>query len=112
MATTTGTAPTIKIADEVRLRPVRAETIARYPSVAVDGNVGGIYHSRTLRPSVSHPSIARRRSLSRISRDRRADTAGDVEEGDRWQDGQMKTKQVFRGRTLLWCVCRRVASLR
>lgn len=83
---TTDTA--IKIADD--LRPVRSESSGYRPTRAdVSSLAGGIFNTR---------------SLSRASFDRRSDRTefshGD-EEGDEWQHGHQKKKQVFKGRTLL-----------
>lgn len=47
---------------------------------------GGIYHAR---------------SISRASFDRRSQIT-DLEDGDDWQHGLHRNKQVFRGKTLFW----------
>lgn len=80
---TSATGATIKIQEE--LHPVRSTT-GGFRSEST--YAGGIYHSR---------------SISRASFDRRSQVT-DVEDGDDWQHGLGKTKQVFRGKTLLWCV--------
>jgi KUP system potassium uptake protein len=82
MAAPTG--PTIKIQDE--LHPVRSETAGARSTGFESAYAGGIYHTR---------------SISRHSFDRRSH-ATDVEDGDDWQHGLGRTKQVFRGKTLLW----------
>ncbi|KAK4184156.1 potassium transporter-domain-containing protein [Podospora australis] len=64
------------------------------------GQAGGIYHTRGL----SRASFDRR-SISRASQDPSAGpsiASPDVADGEEWRDNQIKTKQVFRGTTLLW----------
>ncbi|KAK0671038.1 potassium transporter-domain-containing protein [Cercophora samala] len=60
---------------------------------------GGIYHTR----SITRASFDRR-TAGGISQDNGgpSNTSDDVEEGDDWRDKHAKTKQVFRGTTLLW----------
>ncbi|KAK4173880.1 potassium transporter-domain-containing protein [Triangularia setosa] len=61
---------------------------------------GGVYHTR----SITRVSCDRR-TAGRISQDNGAGLSNindDVEEGDDWRDKRAKTKQVFRGTTLLW----------
>ncbi|KAK4226818.1 potassium transporter-domain-containing protein [Podospora fimiseda] len=66
------------------------------------GSAGGIYHTRTL----TGPSFERRSHHGRISQDHSTEPSymtQDAEEGEqRWQEGNAKTKQVFKGTTLLW----------
>jgi len=93
-------APTIKIAED--LHPAARTESTRFRSAAraeTSSLAGGVFHQRSL----SRSSIERR-SLSRASRDRRADVGGDGEDGDDFRDDEIRRKQVFRGRTLLWCV--------
>ncbi|KAK4167147.1 potassium transporter-domain-containing protein [Cladorrhinum sp. PSN259] len=64
------------------------------------GPAGGIYHTRT-RP---RPSFERRSLRGHISREQFTNPfyfTQDVEEGDDWRHSDAKTKQVFRGTTLL-----------
>ncbi|KAJ9133300.1 Potassium transporter 5 [Pleurostoma richardsiae] len=91
-------APTIKIAED--LHPAARTESTRFRSAAraeTSSLAGGVFHQRSL----SRSSIERR-SLSRASRDRRADVGGDGEDGDDFRDDEIRRKQVFRGRTLLW----------
>jgi KUP system potassium uptake protein len=98
---------TIRIADNLhRLRSEESSIGSPAPQKRSDtgftaSHAGGIYSTRSRRLSASGLSIERPRSLSR-RRTAATGDAGDAEEGDRWQDGQQHTKQVFRGRTLLW----------
>lgn len=126
---TTATASPVRFADDVRLRSsAGAETTAEPATPAVPGpvlekevigqtvrndkpasHVGGVYHSRTVNlPGIS---VEHRANLVRLGRVRRADPEGAAEEGDHWQDGQLKTKQVFRGRTTLWYVFFQLSSI-
>lgn len=84
MASSAG--PTIKIQEE--LHPVRSATAGLRSPGPESAYAGGIYHAR---------------SLSRASFDRRSHVT-DVEDGDDWQHGLHRTKQVFRGKTLFWYV--------
>jgi len=86
-------APTIKIADD--LRPTRTESGFRATARSDARLAGGIYNPR----SHSRSSVERRLSFARVSND---PSAGEREEADEWQPGDIKTKQVFRGTTLLW----------
>jgi len=81
---------TIKIAEDT-LHPVRSA-----PTAYASGSAGGVYHTR------SFSGISDRRSIGRGSQDGCHDAALDVEEGDDWRNADVKQKQVFRGRTLLW----------
>ena len=96
MASQVATTPTIKIA-EIPLARVRTEQSAHSTGAArSDSSAGGIYHARA---SLS------RRSISRPPQDQTSATAvsgNDIEEGDNWRDDHVRTKQVFRGTTLLW----------
>jgi KUP system potassium uptake protein len=67
---------------------VRSATAGLRSPVAESAYAGGIYHTR---------------SISRASFDRRSQVT-DGEDGDDWQTGLGRTKQVFRGKTLLWYV--------
>ncbi|KAK4200042.1 potassium transporter-domain-containing protein [Triangularia verruculosa] len=61
---------------------------------------GGIYHTR----SISRVSFDKR-TAGRISQDNgagRSNVSDDVEEGGDWRNEHAKTKQIFRGTTLLW----------
>ncbi|KAB5551020.1 potassium uptake protein [Coniochaeta sp. 2T2.1] len=76
--------PTIKIQEN--LHPVRSATAGLRSSGAESSYAGGIYNTR---------------SISRASFDARSHVT-DVEDGDDWQHGLGRTKQVFRGKTLFW----------
>ncbi len=95
-----GTTPTIKIAENP-LAKVRSEQSAHSTGAARPGSsAGGIYHAR----SISRASL-NRRSISRPPHDLTNATAvsgNDIEEGDNWREDHVRTKQVFRGTTLLW----------
>ena len=67
---------------------MRSATTGSRPGGAESSYAGGVYHTR---------------SISRASFDRRSHVT-DVEDGDDWQHGLGRTKQVFRGKTLLWYV--------
>ncbi|KAK4647928.1 uncharacterized protein QC761_105700 [Podospora bellae-mahoneyi] len=60
---------------------------------------GGIYNTR----SITRASFDRR-TAGDISQENGgpSNSSGDVEEGDDWRDKHGKTKQVFKGTTLLW----------
>lgn len=83
---TSAAGTTIKIQEE--LHPVRSATAGIRSAAPESAYAGGIYHAR---------------SLSRASFDRRSQIT-DAEDGDDWQRGLGRTKQVFRGKTLLWYV--------
>ena len=90
-------APTIKIAEDlhpIRSEPSRSRTYARAETSSL---AGGVFNTRSL-----SRSSAERRSTSRARHDRYPDAGGDAEEGEEWQPEQGRTKQVFRGKTLLW----------
>ncbi|KAB5580288.1 potassium transporter-domain-containing protein [Coniochaeta sp. 2T2.1] len=76
--------PTIKIQED--LHPVRSATAGLRSPGADSSYAGGIYNTR---------------SISRASFDARSHVT-DVEDGDDWQHGLGRTKQVFRGKTLFW----------
>jgi KUP system potassium uptake protein len=76
--------PTIRIQED--LAPVKSVNTALRSSGPESSYAGGIYHTR---------------SISRASFDRRSHVT-DVEDGDDWQHGLGRTKQVFRGKTLFW----------
>ncbi|KAK0748412.1 potassium transporter-domain-containing protein [Apiosordaria backusii] len=89
---------------DVPLEPsARSTGIAFGPDPRGDigpSQAGGIYHTR----SITRVSFDRR-AAGRISQDNGAGPStisDDVEEGDDWRDKHGKTKQVFRGTTLLW----------
>ncbi len=79
--------PTIKIADDQH--PTKLESNLRTSARGDARLAGGIFNAR---------------SRSRGSLDHRSDAVspGGAEEGDEWQQGNAKTKQIFRGTTLLW----------
>ena len=91
------TTPTIKIADDA-LHPVRTEASHRPGSRGNSTLAGGVYHTR------NRSRLSLRPTPSRTTHDHRTDAAsiGGGEEGDEWQNDNVKTKQVFRGTTLLW----------
>lgn len=67
------------------------------------GLAGGIYNTRALSRTATH------RSASRAASDRHPE---DVEEGDNWRDGEKpKTKQVYRGKTLLWLAYQSIGAI-
>lgn len=100
MASQVTTTPTIKIAENPLAR-VHSEQSAHSTGAArPDSTAGGIYHAR----SISRASLSRR-SISRPPQDQASATAvsgNDIEEGDNWRDDHVRTKQVFRGTTLMW----------
>ena len=101
---------TIRIQDEAHpntLRRSGSESRSR-PLQPTDttGLAGGIYHTRALSRTATH------RSASRAASERHPEAGQDVEEGDNWRDSEKpKTKQVYRGTTLLWLAYQSVGAI-
>ncbi len=102
MAAPLSNAAKIRIAEDLRLHPLRTESSFRATARPAAQQVGGIYNAR----SFSRSSADRRLSFARGAHEHRAEahSVGGAEEGDEWQPGDIKQKQVFRGTTLLWYV--------
>lgn len=85
--------------DDAKVAPETSSDEPRSPQdieiTRAASHAGGIYSRRT------RPGVGDRRSLSRS---RTRDSEADVEAGTDWRKDQGGRKQVFSGKTLLWCV--------
>lgn len=113
-----GPAATIRIAEEAHPKQElrRSESELRFRPLSrgdTTGLAGGIYHTRAVSLSRTQSVSSRPGGRRPISRQHSFGVNdGDGEEGDSWRDNEHpRTKQVYRGTTLLWLAYQSVGAI-